>query len=83
MVLSEKEKQLLAQLEASLAAEDPELASTLRTGTKKKNRIRSAVTVVLFVVGVVVLVAGLKINPIISVIGFVIMLISAVIGITS
>lgn len=42
MALSEEEQQLLAQMEAALAADDPKLADMLRgTGTRKVHRRRA------------------------------------------
>lgn len=59
MPLSEEEARLLAQLEQSLAAEDPEFASTLR-GSKlvARNRRIAAVCVVVFLAGVGLLFGG-------------------------
>ncbi|MDO4784321.1 MAG: DUF3040 domain-containing protein [Propionibacteriaceae bacterium] len=84
MALSEDEKRLLAQLEASLAAEDPHLADTLRgTGTRSLHRRRAALAGLGFVIGIVALVAGLRISPIVSVAGFIVMLAAAIIAISS
>lgn len=59
MPLSDEEARLLAQLEQSLAAEDPEFASTLR-GSKlvARNRRIAAVCVVAFLAGVGLLLGG-------------------------
>ncbi len=84
MALSEQERKLLEQLEASLMAEDPKLAETLR-GTKdiRIHRRRAAVAGLGFVLGMVVLVAGVQIHPAVSIAGFVLMLASAIVGISS
>jgi len=57
--LSDEEARLLAQLEASLAAEDPEFASTLR-GSKMfaKNRRIAGICVLVFLVGIGLLLGG-------------------------
>ena len=59
MPLSDEEARLLAQLEASLAAEDPEFASTLR-GSKvfAKNRRIAAICVLGFLIGIGLLLGG-------------------------
>ncbi|MGO4956432.1 DUF3040 domain-containing protein [Luteococcus sp. Sow4_B9] len=80
MALSEQEQRLLDQLEASLTADDPALASTLRGETPQTPaRPRRAGGLVLgFVVGLVGLVGGVQVHPVVSLLGFVVMLISAV-----
>lgn len=89
MALSEEEQQLLAQMEAALAADDPKLADMLRgTGTRKVHRRRAAIAGIGFVLGIVALVAGMQLNPsiagpILSIAGFLIMLGAAVIGLSS
>lgn len=89
MALSEEEQQLLAQMEAALAADDPKLADMLRgTGTRKVHRRRAAIAGIGFVLGIVALVAGMQFNPsilgpILSVAGFLLMLGAAVIGLSS
>lgn len=59
MPLSEEEARLLAQLEQSLAAEDPDFASTLR-GAKlaARHRRTAALSVLGFVAGVALLFTG-------------------------
>lgn len=59
MPLSDEEARLLAQLEQSLAAEDPEFASTLR-GSKlvAHNRRVAAICVVGFLAGMAMLLGG-------------------------
>jgi hypothetical protein len=80
MALSEKEQELLAQMEAALTAEDPKLASTLRgKAPHAVHRRRAAFAAFGFVAGVAVLIAGMSvINWFVSVIGFVLMLVSTV-----
>lgn len=59
MALSEEETRLLAQLEQSLAAEDPELASTLRGSKLVARHRRNAVIGALgAVVGIAIVLAG-------------------------
>lgn len=84
MALSENEQRLLDQLEAALAAEDPKLASTLRGTTYRRlHRRRAAIAGFGFLVGLAGLIAGMQWHPVVSVIGFVIMLASTVIALTS
>lgn len=75
MPLSEEEARLLAQLEQSLAEEDPDFASTLR-GSKAaaKNRKIVVLSGLGFAVGVLLLIAGaVTASTWIGVIGFVAM----------
>lgn len=84
MPLSEEELRLLEQMERALAAEDPKFASALRGTARRRNaRRRSLVAGVVFVVGVVVLMTGaVTANTLVGVIGFVVMLGSAVVALT-
>ena len=84
MALSEQEQRLLEQMEAALAAEDPKLASALRgTTVRTLHRRRAAVAGLGFIVGVVALVAGLEVHPAISIVGFVVMLVSTIAALTA
>lgn len=81
MALSEEEQRLLAQLEASLAVDDPKLASVLRgTGYHVASRRTLTTAALGFVVGLAVLVLGLPLSEWLSVAGFVVMLGSCVYG---
>jgi hypothetical protein len=83
MALSEEEQRLLEQMEAALAAEDPRLANALRGRQRRWYRRRVVVACAVFVIGVAVLVAGMDVHPLVSVLGFVIMLGATVAGVTS
>lgn len=84
MALSEQERKLLEQLEASLMADDPKLAETLKgTGTVKVHRRRATIAGLGFIAGIVVLIAGVQIHPAVSILGFVLMLVAAIIGVNS
>lgn len=85
MALSEKEQELLAQMEAALTAEDPKLANTLRgKAPDVVHRRRAALAVIGFVAGVGVLLLGMMIaNWVVSVVGFLLMLVSTVSALTS
>ncbi|MEZ5086152.1 MAG: DUF3040 domain-containing protein [Tessaracoccus sp.] len=84
MALSEQERKLLEQLEASLMADDPKLAETLRgTGQVRIHRKRATLAGLGFVAGLLVLIVGVQIHPAVSIAGFVIMLASAIVGINS
>ncbi|GAA1920183.1 spore wall synthesis complex protein [Streptomyces sodiiphilus] len=84
MPLSEHEQRMLEQMERALYAEDPKFAtalegSRLRTYTRK--RIYQAVAG--FVVGIALLLGGMVVQLIwLSVVGFLIMLGCAVLGVT-
>ena len=84
MALSEQERKLLEQLEASLMADDPKLADRLSgTAEVRVHRRRAALAGLGFVVGIVVLLAGVQVHPAISIVGFLIMLGAALLGINS
>ncbi len=84
MALSEDEQRLLEQMEAALAAEDPKLANTLRgTTSRRLHRRRAAVAGFGFLLGLVALVGGMEIHPLVSIAGFVVMLVSTVVAVSS
>lgn len=85
MPLSEEELRLLEQMERALVEEDPKLASTLRgTAFRRSARRRAIVAGVCFVVGVAVLMTGaVAQQPVVGIVGFVIMLGSATVALTA
>lgn len=80
MPLSEHEQRMLEQIESALYAEDPKFASSVRGGrlrtTTSRRRLQA---VALFVLGLVLLIAGIAIPvrpggfPVISLVGFIVM----------
>jgi hypothetical protein len=80
--LSEHEQRLLEQIERALVDDDPKFASTVRTGDRRQKARRNVqIGLVLGIVGLVVLVIGaLKFWPL-GVLGFLLMLGGAVLGI--
>lgn len=92
MPLSEHEQRLLEQIERALYAEDPKFASTVRGGRlRRPTRRRRVQGVAFFVVGLVLLIVGVAVPqlwlassfPVLSVIGFLVMLGGAVLAVTS
>ncbi len=83
MALSKDEQRLLEQMEAALAAEDPKLANTLRGTTRRWHRRSVVLAGIGFVAGVACLIAGMQVHPAVSVVGFVIMLAAAVVGVSA
>jgi protein-S-isoprenylcysteine O-methyltransferase Ste14 len=91
MPLSEHEQRLLDQIERALIAEDPKFASTVRAGRlRRPTRRRRLQGLALFVLGLVLLVVGVAVHsiwvanvPVVSVVGFLVMLAGAVLAITS
>ncbi len=87
MPLSEHEQRLLEQMERALVAEDPKFVSSLRgTDLRRHHRRRVAQCAFGFVLGVVLLMAGVIGGGgmiAVSVFGFVLMLASAVFATTS
>ena len=85
MPLSEEELRLLEQMERALVEEDPKLASTLRgTSFLRAARRRAIIAGVVFVIGVAVLMTGVILTmPAVGIIGFVVMLLSATVAVSS
>lgn len=84
MALSEQERKLLEQLEASLMADDPKFAQTLSgAGGVRIHRRRATLAGLGFVLGLLLLVVGVQIHPVVSIAGFVVMLAAAIIGVNS
>lgn len=86
MPLSEHEQRLLEQMERALYAEDPKFATALE-GSRLRSHSRKRViqAVVGFVLGIVLLMAGMIIQGFwpISVVGFLVMLGCALLAVTS
>lgn len=82
MALSEEEQRLLAQLEASLTADDPKLAQTLGSShtPRQIHGRRATLAGLIFLAGLVMLVAGLQTIWVISVVGFLAMLAGTILG---
>ncbi|MGZ5399001.1 MAG: DUF3040 domain-containing protein [Nocardioides sp.] len=85
MGLSAEELRLLEQMERALVEEDPKFASTLRgTSLRSIARRRAIIAGVAFVVGVAVMMTGVVAPMIpVGIVGFLIMLASATIGLTA
>lgn len=82
MALSEQERKLLEQLEASLQADDPQFADTLSgRGELRVHRRRAALAGLGFVVGLAALLGGIPLHPLVGVAGFAIMVVAAIVGI--
>jgi hypothetical protein len=83
--LSEEELRLLEQMERALLQEDPKFASTLRgTSFRRAARRRAVFAGVVFVVGVALLMTGVITQlPVVGIVGFVIMLGSATVGLAA
>ena len=85
MPLSEEELRLLEQMERALVADDPKLASTMRGTTLRASaRRRALLGAAVFVVGVVVLMAGaVTQQTVVGIVGFMVMLASAYVALSS
>ena len=85
MPLSEEELRALEQMERALVQEDPKLASTLRgTNLRRAARRRAILGGVCFLGGLAVLMAGaIGRITLVGVLGFVIMLASATVGLAA
>ena len=85
MPLSEEELRLLEQMERALVEEDPKFASTLRgTSMQRTARRRAIAAGAVFVLGIAVLTGGvIAQQPIVGVVGFVVMLAAATLGVTA
>lgn len=82
MALSEHEQRLLEQMEKALYAEDPKFATSLRSPSLgRASRGRAVLGVLGILLGMGVLVAGVAVPlPALGVLGFAVMLVSAVIA---
>ena len=75
MPLSDRERELLEQMERALSAEDPKLASTFSISPSARVKKGAVIGVLLILLGIGALFAGLFTQlPIVGVIGFVIAL---------
>ncbi len=85
MPLSEEELRLLEQMERALVEEDPKFASTLRGTTMRQSaRRRAIIAGVAFAAGIAVLMTGaVKQLWYVGIIGFVLMLASAMIALSA
>ncbi len=83
--LSEEELRLLEQMEQALAQEDPKFVSTLRGSTLERVvRMRTITAAVIFGLGVVMLMGGaVSQQTWLGIVGFVVMVTSATIGLAS
>jgi Protein of unknown function (DUF3040) len=81
--LSEHEQRLLEQIERALVDDDPKFASTVRTGDRRlRARRKMQLGVLMVVVGLAVLVLGpVTHNVVVGVVGFLVMLAGAVLGV--
>lgn len=85
MALSDEEQRLLAQLEMSLAEDDPKLAHLMRGseprgGVTQRNPRHMVAGVLGCLVGLVLLVLGFETHWVVSVVGFVVLAAAAAIG---
>ena len=85
MALSEEEQRLLAQLEASLAADDPKFAQALGSHhtPRQIHSRRATLAGLLFLVGVVLLIVGLQTAWPLSVLGFIAMFVATIVALGS
>jgi hypothetical protein len=82
--LSEHEQRLLDQIERALYAEDPKFATTVRsTDLRTHMKRRRTRAIVLGVIGVLLLVGGPIVNPLIGIAGFVVMLGALLMGVSA
>jgi len=83
--LSEEELRLLEQMERALAAEDPKFVSALQGKTLLRvARMRSIAAGAVFLGGVALLMVGaMSEQPVVGILGFLVMLASAMIGLAA
>ena len=84
MPLSEHEQRLLDQIEQALYAEDPKWANTVRISDPRSHYKRRLVKASIgFALGVVLLMVGVVVDPVLGVGGFVVMLAACLWGLSS
>ena len=77
MGLNKKEEEILKQIELELSKEDPDLAKTVETSTLSNfSRTRSIVSFTTFIVGLLTMFGSYIIQPVIALVGFVVMAVS-------
>jgi len=82
--LSEHEQRLLDQIEQALYAEDPKWANTVRISDPRSHYKRRLVKASIgFALGVVLLMVGVVVDPVLGVGGFVVMLAACLWGLSS
>lgn len=77
MPLSDRERQILSEIESQLASEDPKFARTVATLPKSAGRVKLRYGIAGFVIGMIMLL-GIAVHPAWGFVGFGVMLISAV-----
>ena len=84
VALSREEQRLLDEMEAALSAEDPALGVRLRSPERKPLRwLKALCAGVVFLVGLTLLVAGMSTAVALSVVGYLVMVAAAVVGVLS
>jgi hypothetical protein len=84
VTLSREEQRLLDQMEAALSEQDPALNVTLSSSERRPLRwLRALCAGVVFLVGLALLVAGMSTAVALSVVGYVVMVAAAVVGVFS
>ncbi|CAN5290735.1 hypothetical protein BH23ACT9_BH23ACT9_06460 [soil metagenome] len=79
MPLSDRERQILSEIESQLASEDPKFARTVATVPPAPARVRLRFAIIGFIVGVILLL-GIVFHIAWGFAGFVLMLVSAVVA---
>lgn len=83
MPLSDEELRLLEQMERAISAEDPRFASVLAGDFRRGGRIRLAIAVTVFVLGVGLLVGGVVTSFVwVGIGGFVVMVLAGTAAVT-
>lgn len=76
MSLSERERRLLAEMEAALATDDPRLQTTLTEGRPSRFRSRPVTAALLILAGIAILFSGLVAHlTVLGVAGFIVALV--------
>lgn len=84
MALSEQERKLLEQLEASLQQDDPQFAEMLSGSSHVRvHRRRATLAGLAFILGLAGLVGGIELHWAVSIAGFALMVVATVVGISS
>ena len=84
MGLNKEEEEILKQIELELTKEDPELEKTAESLTLSNfSRSRSLISFITFIIGFFMMIGSYIIQPLIAVIGFVIMALSGYVFVTN
>ncbi len=84
MGLNKEEEEILKQIELGLSEEDPKLEKAVESLTLSNfSRSRSLISAIIFLIGFILMIGSYIIQPIVAVVGFVLMALSGYVFVTN